>query len=84
MTHVWLAFDIYEYYDVEDRIATGTDFIGVFASRERAIKYLKEELIERHGMKIIDRDLEIDDEVYVNIPGSDLMHNYYIAVQHVR
>ena len=84
MTHVWLAFDIYEYYDAEDRIATSTDLIGVFVSRERAIKYIKEELIERHRMEIIDKDLEIDDEVYVKIPVSKLIHNYYIAVQHVQ
>ena len=84
MTQVWIAANHSEYYDVEDRIATETILIGVFASRENAIRHLKEAIIESRGMKIVDKDLEIDNEVFVMMPGDELVQNYYITPVPVR
>lgn len=80
MTTVWVLANRSEFYDAEDRIAAETILIGIFASRGNAIKHLREEIIARRGMIIIDKDPEYDNEVFVVMPGEEeLIQNYYVT-----
>lgn len=82
MKYVYIVFNSWEEYDdILDHLIDRDDLIGVFASREKAVKFIKEELIEKHDMTMIDRDLETDWEVYVTKPGDETIYNYYIVEQ---
>lgn len=82
MQYVYIIFDNWETYnDVEDRLVSSNDLIDVFSSREKAVDFIKKEIIEKHGMMIIDDrlDLKTHGDVYVNNPKDEEIHCYYIV-----